>query len=74
MKSEPLEQTIARIVAEHRDLKSTMQAIRGAHPKASKKQIIRAAFSIMIEKSERDADTSRQLQAFAITNRNTPEA
>jgi hypothetical protein len=69
MKNEPLEETIVRVVSEHRDPKSTIQAIRRLHPKASKKQIIRAAFSVMIERSETDADASRDLQSFAISNR-----
>jgi hypothetical protein len=69
MNSDPLEQTIVRIVSEHRDPKSTIQAIRRVHPKASKKQIIRAAFRVMIEKSASDADASRDLQSFAISNR-----
>ena len=70
MKSEPLEDTIVRVVSERRDPKSTIQAINRAHPKASKKQIIRAAFSVMIEKSASDAEASQALQNFAISNRN----
>lgn len=73
MKSEPLEETIVRVVSEHRDPKTTIQAIRRIHPKASRKQIIRAAFSVMIERSESDAEASRDLQSFAISNRNGPD-
>ncbi|KQT47010.1 hypothetical protein DevBK_17105 [Devosia sp. BK] len=67
MKTESLEQTIVRVLAEMPKPDDALKTIRKAHPKVSKKQIIRAAFGVMIDKSAVDLETSRALQNFAIS-------
>lgn len=67
MKTESLEETIVRVLAETPQPKDALKNIRKAHPKVSKKQIIRAAFGVMIDKSAADLETSRKLQNFAIS-------
>lgn len=68
MKTENLEQTIVSVLAATPQPKDALKAIRKAHPKVSKKQIIRAAFGVMIDKSAGDLETSRALQNFAISS------
>lgn len=50
-----------------------MSELRQLYPKASKKQIIRVAFSQMIERAEDDLDASRKLPHFAIAERQPAE-
>ena len=68
MKTESLEQTIVSVLAATPQPKDALKAIRKAHPKVSKKQIIRAAFGVMIDKSAGDLEASRALQNFAISS------
>lgn len=69
MNPESLEQTISRILAVTPDPDAALKAIRKIHPKVSKKQIIRAAFGVMIDNSAKDLEASRALQNFAIASR-----
>ena len=73
MAGETLEAALARLVKERGAPKKIMQDVRKLFPKASKKQIIRAAFAQMIERAENDLETSRVLQDFAIGERNGSE-
>lgn len=73
MAHETLESALARLVMERGAPRKVMQDVRKLFPKASKKQIIRAAFSLMIERSEKDIEASRMLQDFAIGERNGSE-
>ena len=47
--------------------------IRKAHPKASKSEIVRAAFAAMISLADRDPDMALELHYFALTERGGAE-
>ena len=66
---EELSTTIKRLALEGLSPKAMMQKVKKLHPKASKKQIIQAAFLQMIDSAEHDLDTSRALQNFALEER-----
>ena len=68
---EELSATLKRLANEGVTPKAMMQKIKKLHPKASKKQIIQAAFLQMIDTAEHDLDTSRTLQNFALEERRT---
>lgn len=71
MSDESLDAALARLVKQRGSPKKLMQEVQRLFPKASKKQIIRAALAQMIERAEEDVETSRALQDFAISERNT---
>jgi hypothetical protein len=64
---ESLDASIDRLVKMQTEPGKMMKEIRKLHPKASKKQIIRAAFALMIENADRDLAASRALQNFGIS-------
>ena len=68
-KTETLEATLLRLAHPNISPKELLRQTRKLHPKASKKEIIRAAFSSLIAVAERDVETSRALQNFALTER-----
>lgn len=72
-KQETLEATLARLAKERGSPKAIMEEVRKLYPKASKKQIIRAALAQMIERTEEDLDVSRRLQDFAIAERSSAQ-
>ena len=72
-KQETLEATLAKLAKERGSPKAIMAEVQRLYPKASKKQIIRAAFAQMIERAEEDLDASRRLQSFAIAERSSAE-
>lgn len=49
--------------------KAIMAAVRKAHPDLKKKEVIRAAFSVMIELADKHPMTAKQMQDFAIAHR-----
>jgi hypothetical protein len=49
--------------------KELLKAMRKEHPNVSKKDIIIAAFAVMIEVSEKDPATAKLCQDFALNNR-----
>ncbi|KFC68205.1 hypothetical protein FF80_01929 [Devosia sp. LC5] len=72
-KQETLEATLAKLAKERGSHKAIMKEVRKLYPRASKKQIIRAAFAQMIERAEEDLDSSRPLQDFAIAERSSAD-
>jgi len=68
-----LEATLSKLAKERGSPKAIMEEVRRIYPRASKKQIIRAAFAQMIERAEEDLDASRQLQHFAIAERSSAD-
>ena len=66
---EELSATLKRLAHEGVTPKTMMQKVKKLHPKASKKQIIQAAFLQMIDTAENDLTTSRTLQNFALEER-----
>jgi|GEM_PF-1538296 hypothetical protein len=64
-----LSTTLKQLANEGATPKAMMQKIKKLHPKASKKQIIRAAFLQMIDTAEHDLHASRALQNFALEER-----
>ena len=67
--AETLEATLLRLASPNISPKELLRQTRKLHPKASKKEIIRAAFSSLITAAERDVETSRALQNFALAER-----
>ncbi|RVD39547.1 hypothetical protein EN784_04795 [bacterium M00.F.Ca.ET.141.01.1.1] len=61
--------TLMRIVTPDMSRKQLVKAARKAHPKASKKDIARAAFFSIIANADQDIGKARNLQAFAIAER-----
>ena len=49
--------------------KELIAAVREKHPKASKKDIVRAAFYVLTSTAEGDVERARRLQDFALTER-----
>ena len=50
--------------------KQLLKIARQAHPKASKKQIVRAAFYGLIARADAQGDVANQVHDFAMTMRN----
>jgi len=69
MKSTDLQSAIADLASAGKRPKDLMSEIKARFPKATKKEIIRAAFAEMIATADRDLELSRGLQNFAITER-----
>lgn len=61
--------TLMRVVTPDMSPKQLLNAVRGQHPKASKKDIARAAFFSIIANAEEDHGKAKNLQAFAIAER-----
>ncbi|UXN75900.1 hypothetical protein N8D56_27300 (plasmid) [Devosia sp. A8/3-2] len=72
-KQETLETTTAKLAKERGSPKTIMEEVRRLYPRASKKQIIQAAFAQMIERAEEDLDASRRLQDLAIAERSSAD-
>lgn len=67
--SKTIEQTLLTQTAPDISAKELLRRVKKAHPKASKKQIVRAAFASLIAVAERDVETGRRLQDFALQAR-----
>ncbi len=67
--SDPIKGTLLGLANPGISPRDLMSAVRKAHPEAKKKEVIRAAFAAMIELSDRQPFTAKQLQDFAISNR-----
>jgi hypothetical protein len=61
--------TLRRVVAPDMNPKQLIKAARKEHPKASKKDIVRAAFFSIIAHADGDHGKAKNLQAFAIAER-----
>jgi hypothetical protein len=71
-KDEPqqsLEQTLLSLVRPKMTPKELLKEARKAHPDASKKDVIRAAFRTVIAAADTDAEKALLLQDFAIKGR-----
>lgn len=67
--SEGVERSLVELVKAGQRPKDLIEAVRKRHPKASKKQIVRAAFSSLIKIADDDGDKARALQSFALAER-----
>ena len=54
--------------------KDLIAAVRERHPKASKKEIVRAAFYALTSTAEGDIERARRLQDFALTERTAEDS
>ena len=68
-----LGETILREVRSDITPKKLMAAIRKAHPQASRKEIIRAAFYALIANAEQHPEKLEPLHKFAIEQRSPDE-
>jgi hypothetical protein len=64
-----IERTLLELARPKMTPKELLKAARRAHPDASKKEIIRAAFRSIITVADSDADKATVLQNFALQER-----
>lgn len=64
-----LRSTLLSLASSKMTPKELLKATRKAHPKASKKEIVHAAFASLIAVADQDIDTALALQDFAIRER-----
>lgn len=64
--------TLMRIVTPDMSPKQLVKAAQKEHPKASKKDIARAAFFSIIANADQNIGKAKNLQAFAIAERTQP--
>ena len=62
-------QTLLRVASPDMTPKQLMKAARTEHPKATKKEIVQAAFYAVIESAATNPEKARTLHGFAITER-----
>ena len=67
--AQPIEATLLALVRPKMTPKELLKEARKAHPDASKKDIIRAAFRTVIAAADTDAEKALLLQDFAIKGR-----
>jgi hypothetical protein len=68
-----IERTLLELAKPKMTPKELLKAARKAHPDASKKDIIHAAFRSIITVADSDADKAALLQNFALTERAVEE-
>lgn len=61
--------TVLKLAEPGQRPKQLFEAVRQQHPKASKKQIVRATFYAVISAAEGDLQKARLLQDFALKER-----
>ena len=64
-----IEVTLLRLATPKMSPKELLKQARRAHPNASKKEIVRAAFASLIAVSDSDIDKALILQNFALKER-----
>ena len=64
-----IEATLIQLARPKMSPKELLKATRKAHPDASKKDIVRAAFRSLISVADSDADKAAMLQNFALQER-----
>lgn len=69
MTEKDLQNTLLNLASAKMTPKEMLKATRKAHPKASKKEIVRAAFASLIAVADTDAEKALTLQDFAIRER-----
>ena len=73
-KRQTIQETLVQLSAQNVKPGALLKAVKQAHPEASKKEILRAAFACVIDLSEKTPLTAKQLQDFAIQNRGDGDA
>lgn len=68
-KDDDLQASLLRIAKPKMSPQKLFREMRKAHPKASKKAIVRAAFASIIAVADTDADKALALQDFALKER-----
>ena len=68
-----IERTLLELAKPKMTPKELLKAARKAHPDASKKEIIRAAFRSIITVADSDSEKATLLQNFALTERAVDE-
>lgn len=71
-KDDTLEATLLKLATPNISPKDLLREARKLHPKATKKDIIRAALSSMIHTADQDVEKSQALQNFAFAERSEP--
>lgn len=66
---EDIRATLLRLARPRMSPKELLRQVRRAHPEASKKEIIRAAFATVITAVDSDIDKALLLQDFALKER-----
>lgn len=66
---EDIKITLLRLARPRMSPKELLRQVRRAHPEASKKEIIRAAFATVITTVDSDIDKALLLQDFALKER-----
>ena len=61
--------TLLRLVMPDMTPKQLLKAAKKAHPKASKQEVVRAAFYVIISKADVEPEKAKDLHAFAINER-----
>ncbi len=61
--------TLTQLAGDKATSKQMFRATRRRHPKATKKEIIRAAFDAFIETADKDPNSAKKLQNFALSHR-----
>jgi hypothetical protein len=69
IESDELAATLLDLIKREVPPKKMLKSVQKQHPKASKKQIVLAAFAMMIDAASKDPETARKLHGFAIVNR-----
>lgn len=69
MTDKDLQSTLLSLASSKLSPKEMLKATRKAHPKASKKEIVRAAFASLISVADHDHDKALALQDFALKER-----
>lgn len=64
-----IQKTLLQLAKPKMSPKELLKQTRKAHPDASRKEIMRAAFSSIIAVADSDVDTALILQDFALTER-----
>lgn len=68
-----LQGTLINLASSKITPKEMLKATRKAHPKASKKEIVRAAFASLIAVADQDGEKALVLQDFALKERGAGE-
>ena len=72
-KMEELSKTLLNVAKPGLKPRDLIKAVRQTHPKATKKQVVRAAFYALVSEKKVDEGTAAALHEFAITERAGPD-
>lgn len=70
---EDIQTTLLRLAKPKMTAKELLKQVKRAHPKASKKEIVHAAFASVISVVDSDVDKALALQDFALKGRSEGE-